>query len=110
DMWRVVRHAMQALHGDHALAGRPAYVHLGLERHESDGEVTGIDGDAVRAAAQDRVEPVLSLLRGAAAAGLATVARCRDVAEVEAARALQEVASDAGHVADLRGGAQQQRL
>jgi hypothetical protein len=60
--------------------------------------------------AEDREVAVLALDRRAAGARPALVARLRDVLEVGAARALQQVAGDRGEVAQLPGRARQQRL
>ena len=61
------------------------------------------------ARAEDRVHAVEAADRRAARARLAFVAGRRDVVEVGAARALQEVAADRRHVAQLLRGAGQQR-
>src|SRR4051812_881486 len=66
-------------------------------------------GDAGLAGAEDRVDPVDAVDGGAAAAGRAFVARCGDVVEIEAARALQEIAAGRGHVAQLLRRAGQNR-
>jgi hypothetical protein len=66
--------------------------------------------DAGVAGAEDGVAAVDSLERRAAAARLTLVARRRDVTEVAAPRALQQVPADARHVAQLSRGAQLQRL
>src|SRR6202045_5537101 len=58
--------------------------------------------DAVLACTQDRVHPVDAVDRRAAAAWLAFVARGRRVIEIKTARALQQVASRGGHIAQLR--------
>jgi hypothetical protein len=55
------------------------------------------------------VHPSEAVDRGAAAAWIAFVAWRRDVVEVSAARALQEIAADRGHVAQLLRGAGKQR-
>ena len=67
-------------------------------------------GDAVLRVAEDRVVAVLALARGAAGAGAALVAGLRDVLEVAAARALEQVAADGREVAQLARGAGEQRL
>ena len=59
---------------------------------------------------EDREVAVLALAGRAAGARRALVARLRDVLEVGAAGALQQVAADGGDVAQLPRGAGQQRL
>ena len=53
---------------------------------------------------------MIALTRGAAAARHPLVARLRDVLKVDAARALQQVATGRGEVAQLARGAREQRL
>src|SRR5258705_459486 len=60
--------------------------------------------------AQDGQLAVVALARGAAAARRALVARLRDVLEVDAARALQQVAARRGEVAQLARGPIEYRL
>ena len=79
-------------------------------RGQRDRHVRRVGGDAVLGVAEDRVVAVLALARGAAGAGAALVAGLRDVLEVAAARALEQVAADGGEVAQLAGGAGEQRL
>ena len=76
-----------------------------LLEHNSNNFLAAIhfaDGNAGIACAQDRVHAVEAADRRAAAARLALVAGCGDVVEVGAPRALQEIAADRRHVAQLR--------
>jgi len=66
--------------------------------------------DAVRACAQYRKCPVVSLDRGAAGARRALVAGHRRIAEVDATGWLQQVAGRRRHITQLRRGAGKQRL
>jgi hypothetical protein len=84
-------------------------LHLGIERAHGDRHVGGVGGDAPVAGAEHRVDAVEPLQRGAAGAGLALVAGLGDVVEVVAARPLQQVAAGGGLVAELAGGAGEQR-
>ena len=59
----------------------------------------------MHAGAQDRVPAVDAADRRTAGAGLALVARRGRIVEIKAARALQEIATGRGHVAQLLRGA-----
>ncbi len=71
---------------------------VGQHRH---GHVGGIGGDAVLAGAEDRQHAVGAADGRAAGAGVALVAGGRDVAKVDAARALEQVAGRGGGIAQL---------
>ena len=96
---------MQVGHGDRALARRPGDRHGCVEGGESIGEVARVGGDAGLAPAEDGVEAVLPCDRRTAAAGFALVAGRTGIAEVAAARALQQVAPQCREVSHLRRGA-----
>ena len=81
----------------------------GVERGERDAHVGRMRRDARLAGAEDRVDAIDPFDRRAAAAGLAFVAWRGGVIEIEAARALQEVAARRRHVAQLLRGAGQDR-
>src|SRR5882724_4869148 len=66
--------------------------------------------DACLARAEDRVRPVNAYPRGTAGPWLLLVAGDARIPETRAARALQQVAADGGHVAYLRGSACQKRF
>ena len=91
--------ALRALHHDHRLQRRQRHIH-----------VRRIGGDAVIAGAENGQMAVGALDRGATAARLALVARHIRIAEVSAAGALQQGAAGAGHIAQLRRRAREQRL
>ena len=71
----------------------------------------GMRGDALLALAQDGVHAIVSFERAAAAARLALVAGGKiRIVKIRAARALQKIAADGGHIAQLRAGAGEQGL
>ena len=92
---------------DGARASRAHDMNLGLQRGERDAHVGRMRRDARLAGAEDRVDAIDPFDRRAAAAGLTFVARRSRVIEVEAARALQQVAACRRHVAQLLRGASQ---
>ena len=96
---------VQAGDRDRALAVGAEHVDVRADGGQRDRHVRGVGGDAVLGVAEDREVAVLALERRAAGAGAALVARLRDVLEVAAARALEEVAADGREVAQLAGGA-----
>jgi hypothetical protein len=70
------------------------------ERHR---QVGSMRGNAVSADAEHGMHAVVAVEGRASGAGVALVALGDDtVSEIDAARALQKVAADGGHVADLR--------
>ena len=85
-------------------------MHAGIERQQRHRQVRGVRRHAVRARAEDRVQPVLAAAGRAAGTGLALVAGQVGAAEVAAAGALQEVAADGREVAHLRRRAGLDRL
>lgn len=82
----------------------------GVERHERHAHVRGVNRDAPLAGPEDRVHARIPLERRASSARIAPVAPAGEVAKVRAARPLQEIAAEGGHVAELRRSARQQRL
>src|SRR5689334_7346845 len=62
------------------------------------------------AGAQNRIHSVQALDRRTARARCALVAGCSDIAKIEAASPLQQIAADARHVTYLRRRAREQRL
>ena len=95
---------------DGALALRAAHPDRGVERQHGHGHVARMRRDAGVARAQHRVDAIAPSDGGAATAWLALVARHRRVTEVPAARALEQVAADRGHVPDLARRAGEQRF
>ena len=85
-------------------------VHPGVQRGQGDGHVGRVRRDAVLGRAEDAELAVHALDRRAAGAGRALVAGLGDVLEVAATGALQQVAADGRGIAQLPGGAGQQRL
>ena len=77
---------------------------LRLQHRQRDAHVRGVSGDAMLARPEDRVHAVDAVDRRTAATRLALIARCDRVVEVQAARALQEIAPGRGHVAQLLRG------
>jgi hypothetical protein len=87
-------------------------MHDGVERHERHAHVRRMrrhagGRGAPNRDAEDGVHAVEAVERVAAGARRALVAACGMVVEVEAARALQQVAAHCRHVANLRRGARQ---
>ncbi|GAA3114080.1 hypothetical protein GCM10020001_036580 [Nonomuraea salmonea] len=101
---------MEVCQGDAAGAVEAAYLDDGVQRGERHGHVGRVRGDAVVAHAEDRRAAVEPVERVAAGAALALVAGGVSVVEVRAAGALEQVAADGGHVAQLRRGPGEQRL
>jgi hypothetical protein len=98
-------------HRNAALGVDALDVHDGVERHERNAQIGGVHSDAVLARPEDRVHPCCAGDRRAARPRRPLVARTyRRVAEVAAARALQEVPADRRHVAQLDRGTRQQRV
>ncbi len=98
---RVARQPMKVGKRDRALAGRTRDMNLGIERRKRHAHVGRMGRNAGLARAEDRVHAVEPVAGGAAAAGLALIARRRRVVEVVAARALQQIAAGRCHVAQL---------
>ena len=101
---------MEVRERDAAIAAVPGHLHAGVERGERDAHVGGMRRNAMLARAQDRVHAVDAVDRGAAGARLALVARRGGVVEVQAARALQQIAAVGRHVAQLRRRAGEDRI
>src|SRR5690242_14985870 len=97
---RVARQPVEVAHRHRTLTFRAAHAHDGIERRERYRHVRGMHRDAIRARAEDGVDAVVALERGAARAWMTLVAGAEGgVVKVVAARALQEVAADRRHVA-----------
>ena len=107
---RVAGQKMKVADRNRALALRPLHVDRRFQRRHRHAHVRRVGRDAVFARAQDGERAVAAGDRRAAGAGLALVARHRGVAEVHAARALQQVAGGRRHVAKLRRRAAEDRL
>ena len=66
-------------------------------------EITGIGRNTILGGAEHRMGAIETLQRGAAGTGVALVAvRIADIAEIAAARPLQNIAAQRRHVAQLR--------
>jgi pantothenate kinase len=74
---------------------------MGIEGGQSNRHVRGMRGDARLRGAQDGQFAVIALAGRAAAARLTLVAGLGNVLEVDAARALQQVPTGGGQVAQL---------
>jgi hypothetical protein len=97
--------------GNAALPVGALEPHLGVQGHEGDAQIGRVNSYAVLAGAEDRMHPRNACQRRAARARRALVAgRDVPVAEVAAARALQQVAADRRHVAQLHRRTHQQGL
>ncbi len=111
DIWRVARLQVQLGEGNFAHAVLAHDLDLRVERSQRLREVAGIGRNAVLTGAEYGVRPVDAVQRGAAGAGIALVAiGVGRVSKVGATRALQDVAAEQGHVADLRTGGELKRL
>ena len=102
---RVAGQPVEIRERDHAVARRAGDMDRRLQHRERHAHVGGMHRDAGIAGAEDRVHAIEAVDGGAAAARLAFVAGRRDVVEVGAARALQEVAAGRCHIAQLLRGA-----
>lgn len=73
-----------------------------VESDQGNRQIRSVGGDAVLAGAQDRMHPMGTRDSGAAGAAIALIA-CGDrgVAEIAAARALQQVSPDGCHIPQL---------
>lgn len=107
---RVRRQAMEVGESDPPLASAAAHQYLSLQRRQRHAQVGWMYRHAVFAGAEDRMVAVQPAARGASAARLALVAWRAGVVEILAAGTLQQVAACAGHVAQLRRGAGEDRL
>ena len=88
----------------------PYRVNVGIEDGHRHAHVRWMRGNAVLADAQHGVAAIEAVERIAAGSRLSAVARRMNISEIGAARPLQDVAGDRRHVADLRGGARQDRF
>src|SRR2546422_160522 len=87
--------------GDRARTLGALHMDRRFQCHHRHAHVRGVGGDAVCARAQDSEHAVGGGDRRAAGSGFSFVARHGGVAEVHAARALQEIAGRGRHVAEL---------
>ena len=98
-------------YGHSSRSARAANLDLGVECCECDAHVGWIGRNAMVARAKDRVNAIGAFARRASRARLPLVAgREPDVGEIVAARPLQQVATDGGHVAQLWRRAGDERL
>ena len=104
---RVAGEPVKVRERDDALAARTRHMDLRLQHGQRHAHVRRMHRDAGVARAEDRVHAVEAVDGRAAAARLAFVAGRRGVVEVGTARALQEIAADRRHVAQLLRGAGQ---
>ena len=79
----------------------PLHLNRRFESGEGDVLVRRIRRDAVFTGAEDGEHAVVAVNCGAARAGLTLVAGVRSVAEIDAASALQKVATSGRHVPQL---------
>ncbi len=106
----VARQPVEAVRGQAAGPLGAVQLDPGVQRGQRHRHVRGMGGDAVRGMAEDGVIAVHPLPRPAAAARHPLVAGLGQVLEVRAAGALEQVAAGRGRVAQLPGGAREQRL
>ena len=106
----ITREQMKFSDRNHALAVRSPDVNARVEGDERDRHVRWMRRDAAVAHTEDGVDAVVAVHRRAAGARSALVARVHRVAEVVAARALQQVATRGRHVSQLRRSACEDRL
>ena len=105
------RQPMEITEGHRALALRPFHVNDGFQRGHGHAHVARMRRDTVLALAEDGMDAVESLDGATPTAGFALVAlRKSRVVEIIAARALEQVAADGRHVAQLRTGPGEKRL
>src|SRR6266699_2392451 len=101
-MRRAARLAMQMLELNRSLAARTHSINLGIKGDQRHCKIARINRNAGFAPAQQSMAAVDAFTGRAAAAGLALVAGERLAApEVGAARALEQIAAKARHVAQL---------
>ncbi len=86
-----------------AIPARARHMHLCLQHSKRHAHIGRMHGNAGLAGAEDSVHAVVAADRGATVARLAFVAGRGDVVEVGASRALQKVAADRCHIAQLLG-------
>jgi hypothetical protein len=111
DVGTVAREAMQVAREDLSRRTVALYrLDLGVEERHGDRHVGRVRGDAAFARAEDGMDAVEAAERGASGAGLALVAGAGRLVEIEAARALQEIAAGRRLVAKLRRRAGEERL
>src|SRR5215472_10952947 len=92
-----------------SLAARAGCEHARLKGGERDAHIRRMRGNAMFAHSQDRMHPIDSGNRGTAAARLALIAGRSCIVEIEATRALQEIAPCRSHIAQLRRGTREDR-
>ena len=93
---------VQIVDGNCALPTGSVRLDNRVECGECDRQVRGMDGDACVAGPKQCVHAVLTVQCGAAGPRTTFVARKGRLAEVRAASALEQIATDRAHVADLR--------
>ena len=92
---------MEIAHRDAPLGIAIGNMDRRIERAQRHRHVSGIGGDTLFAGAEDRMQFGNPVDRAAAATGLALVARLVDIHEIEAPRALAQIAAGGGLVAQL---------
>jgi hypothetical protein len=108
---RVAGKAVEIAERDRPLAAAPARDDVGVQCRKRHRHVGGMGGNAGLRPAENRMVAIEAVPGRAARTRPALVARqIVAVAEVGTARALQDVAADGRHVAQLAGGGKQQRL
>lgn len=85
-----------------ALSARPLHMHHGFERCQCHAHIRGMGRDTGITGTKNRVDTVRACTRRASAAGFTLVAGRAGVVEVVATGTLQQVATGAGHVPQLR--------
>ncbi len=110
-MRSIARLQVQLFERHPPLTARAERFHNGIQRHQRLGEVSGIGGDAVLRDAQHRMLAIDPLQGSTAGAGLALVAGAPvGIAEIGTPGALQHIAAERAHVADLSAGGQHQAV
>lgn len=105
----IARQAVELRERNVALSPGALHMHHGIQRSQGHAHIRWMRGDAVRAGAENGVVFGQPANGRTAGARVAFVARGGMVVEIHAARALQQVAAIAGHVANLRRSAGQNR-
>ena len=109
-LWGIAGQQEEVVDSDGAFAAGPAGVHHRVQCDQCDRDVRWMSGDARVAGAEDGMPAVEPVHGRAAGAWLALVAWRGRVAEVAAPDPLAQVAAHRGHVPQLRGRAEHQRL
>jgi len=106
----VARQSVEGGKGDRTFAVGPAHPHDGVERRQGHRHIRGMGRDAGGGGAQDGEIAVVALARWAPSPRRPFIAGQGNILEVDATSPLQEVPSGRGEVAQLPGGAGEQRL